>query len=83
MALSNGLAQAGHPAEQLDTEAVAAFERTDAGWRLTTMALLVRGNVPGMDAATFAEQAAAAKDGCPVSNALKGNVEITVDAALV
>ncbi len=82
MALSNGLAQGGTPAERLDTEAVATFAKTDAGWRLTRMALAVTGVVPGLDADGFATATAAAKDGCPVSNALKGNVEITVSAAL-
>jgi osmotically inducible protein OsmC len=82
MALSNELATVGHPAENLDTSAVATFDKTDAGFRITTMALTVRGTVPGLDADRFAEIAAIAKDGCPVSNALVGNVEITVDAAL-
>jgi lipoyl-dependent peroxiredoxin len=82
MAFSNQLAQAGHPADQLDTDAVATFERVEAGWRLTTMALSVTGRVPGMDAATFAEKAEAARTGCPVSNALKGNVDITLRASL-
>jgi osmotically inducible protein OsmC len=83
MALSNGLAKAGHAPDQLDTTAVATFEKTDAGWRLTRMALAVRGEVPGIDAAAFAEAADAAKVGCPVSNALAGNVEITLEAVLV
>ena len=43
----------------------------------------MRGEVPGIDAATFAGLAEDAKDGCPVSAALKGNVELSVDAALV
>lgn len=83
MALSNVLAGAGNPAEQLDVEAVATFEKVEAGWRLTKMDLSVTGNVPGMSAEDFATHAAAAKDGCPVSNALKGNVEITASATLV
>jgi osmotically inducible protein OsmC len=82
MAFSNGLAQAGTPPTRLDTTAVATFERTDAGFRLTRMALAVEGEVPGIDADGFAAAAEAAKDGCPVSNALKGNVEITVSAVL-
>lgn len=82
MALSNGLAQAGTPAERLETEAVATFEKTDAGFRLTTMRLTVRGSVPGMSEEQFVEAAGAAKDGCPVSNALVGNVDIQLDAAL-
>ncbi len=83
MAFSNLLAQGGTPAARLDTEAVATFAKTDAGWRLTTMALTVRGDVPGISAEDFAAKAAGAKDGCPVSNALAGNVDITLDAALV
>ena len=83
MALSNGLAQAGHPPEQLDTTAVATFDRTDAGWRLTRMTLTVRGSVPGIDGDEFTRAAEAAKVGCPVSNALAGNVEIVVESALV
>ena len=82
MAFSNQLAQAGNPADNLDTAAVATFSKTDDGWRLTTMELRVEGAVPGMDAATFAELAVAAKDGCPVSNALAGNVDISVQASL-
>jgi len=83
MALSNVLAQAGHAAERLEVEAVATFVKVEAGWRLTKMALSVTGAVPGMNTADFATHAAAAKDGCPVSNALKGNVEITAEATLV
>jgi len=82
MALSNVLAQAGHAPDKLDVEAEATFQKVDAGWRLTNMALSVTGSVPGMTAEQFAESAAAAKDGCPVSNALKGNVEITAKATL-
>ena len=83
MAFSNQLAQAGNPADRLDTSATATFEKTDAGFRITSMALSVEGAVPGIDADTFAELATAAKDGCPVSNALAGNVTITIDATLV
>jgi len=83
MAFSNILDQAGHAPEQLDTEAVATFEKTDAGFRLTTMRLAVQGNVPGMSADDFGEAATKAKDGCPVSNALAGNVAISVEATLV
>lgn len=82
MALSNALAQSDHAPEQLDTRAEATFERTEAGWRLTTMALTVRGTVPGIDAEAFVAAAEGAKVGCPVSNALAGNVRITVEAIL-
>lgn len=80
MALSHGLSQAGSPPSRLETEAVATFAQTDAGFRITTMALTVRGTVPGMDDAAFAAAAEDAKNGCPVSNALAGNVQITLNA---
>lgn len=82
MALSAGLARGGTPPNTLETDAVASFEQTDAGWRLTRMALSVVGEVPAIDQAGFEAAAQAAKDGCPVSNALKGNVEISVSATL-
>jgi lipoyl-dependent peroxiredoxin len=83
MALAGGLGRAGFTPTSLETDATASFEKTDAGWRLTRMALRVVGNVPGIDEAAYVEAATAAKDGCPVSNALKGNVEITVEASLI
>ena len=83
MALSNVLASNGTVASRLETEAVGSFEKLEAGWRLTTMALTVRGDVPGISADDFAAAAAEAKDGCPVSNALAGNVAITVQAELL
>src|SRR3990172_2379840 len=76
MAFSNGLSGRGFSPVRLDTSAEATFEKTEPRWRLTKMALSVRGNVPGIGEDEFQEAAAAAKDGCPVSNALKGNVEI-------
>ena len=83
MALSAGLARAGFTAAKLETDATASFEKIEPGWRLTRMALRVVGDVPGIDQAAFIDAATAAKDGCPVSSALKGNVEITVEASLV
>jgi osmotically inducible protein OsmC len=83
MAFSNELAGAGFPPENLDTSAVATFTKGDDGFRIRTMALTCNATVPGIDADTFAEKAQAAKDGCPVSNALAGNVEITLNATLV
>jgi lipoyl-dependent peroxiredoxin len=82
MFLANVLAQGGNPAEKLDVSATSSFEKVEAGFRMTTMALKVRGSVPGLDAAAFEQAAEVAREGCPVSNALKGNVEITVKAAL-
>jgi len=82
MALSHALAQAGTPATSLETDATSTFDRTEAGPRITRIALSVRGDVPGIDQAAFQEAAEGAKAGCPVSKALEGNVEITLDAAL-
>jgi lipoyl-dependent peroxiredoxin len=82
MALSNGLAQGGHPPARIETDATAEFEKTDAGFRMTKIALRVSGDVPGIDEAAFRGAAEDAKVNCPVSKALAGNVEITLDAAL-
>src|SRR6266545_3991480 len=80
MALSHGLAQAGNPPERLDVSATCTFEQVEGGWKITTMELDVSGRVPGLDAAAFQQAAEEAKDGCPVSGALKGNVEMSVRA---
>ena len=82
MALSSRLAKAGHPADELRVNATVTFEKLDAGWRLTSSALTVRGRVPGMDEGAFDAEADAAKDGCPISQALAGTVVLSVDAAL-
>src|SRR5947208_4304281 len=67
MALSNGLAKAGHPPDELRTAATVTFQ---AGQGITGIHLTVSGDVPGLDAAGFREQAEQAKAGCPVSQAL-------------
>ena len=79
MALSLGLAKAGTPPERLQTSAVVTFV---PGTGITKSALTVRGSVPGLDADGFREAAEAAKKGCPVSQALAGVPEITLDAEL-
>ena len=79
MALSHGLAQAGHAPEQLTTSAESTFV---PGTGITTMTLTVEGRVPGLDEDGFKQAAQQAKENCPVSSALKGNVEITLDARL-
>ena len=80
MALSLGLAKAGTPPERLETSATVTFV---PGTGITKSALSVVGRVPGIDEDSFKAAADAAKDGCPVSGALKGNVELTLDARLV
>ena len=82
MALSHGLAQAGHAPDELQVSAVVTFEQVEGGWKVNSSALDVTGTVPGMDEAAFQEAAEGAKDGCPVSGALSGNVDVTVEARL-
>ncbi len=77
------LAGAGFPPENLDTRAVTTFTKGDDGFRIRTMELTVDAVVPGIDADTFAQKADDARNGCPVSNALAGNVEITLNASLI
>jgi lipoyl-dependent peroxiredoxin len=79
MALSGGLARQGNPPESLSTTATVTFV---PGTGITKSVLDVQGTVPGMDEAAFREAAEAAKDNCPVSQALKGNVELEVGARL-
>jgi osmotically inducible protein OsmC len=81
MALANGLAQAGHTPTKLETDAVCTLDQTDAGFRITTMHLTVRGEVEGIGDDEFQAAAQQAKEGCPVSNAL-GDVEISIEASL-
>ena len=82
MAFSAGLARAGFSAERLDVSADVTFDKLEGGWTVTKSALTVRGVVPGIDQAAFAAAAEAARDGCPISRALKGNVELSVEATL-
>jgi len=82
MAFSGGLGRAGHPPERLEVSAEVTFDKVESGWKVVSSALTVRGVVPGMSAEDFATAAEAAKDGCPISGALKGNVELSVSATL-
>ncbi len=82
MALSNILAQAGSPPDSVQTEATVTLRPVDGAPTITKIALVTVGRVPGIDAAAFAEAAAAAKAGCPVSRALAGVPEITLEATL-
>jgi len=79
MGLSHELAEAGTPPERL--EATASIEFVP-GEGVKSSHLVVTGTVTGIDAGAFAAAAAAAAEGCPISAALKGNVEITVEATL-
>jgi osmotically inducible protein OsmC len=79
MALSHELGEAGTPPERLETTATVEFV---AGEGVKSSHIVVSGRVAGIDGDAFAAAAAAAGEGCPISAALKGNVEITVDATL-
>jgi len=81
MALSLILGEAKLTATQMDTAARVTLEQVEGGWAINAVQLTLRAKVPGADAATFAELAAKAKAGCPVSKVL--NATITLDAALV
>lgn len=82
MAFSSRLAKNGTPATTLKVVARVAFDKGEAGWGITSSTLEVQGTVPGIDEARFSELAADAKDNCPVSQALKGNVDLLVEATL-
>lgn len=82
MALAAGLGGAGTPPSKLEVDATVTFEKVESGWKVQSSALKVVGVVPGADAAAFQAAAEAAKDGCPISQALKGNVELSVEASL-
>ena len=82
MALSSRLAKNGTPATQLDVKAEVTFDNASGGWKVTTSKITVSGDVLGIDAATFERLADDAKENCPISQALKGNVELLVSASL-
>lgn len=82
MALSNILAQAGTPPDSVHTDAAVTLRPVDGVPTITKIALVTVGKVPGLDEASFIEHANAAKAGCPVSRALAGVPEITLEATL-
>jgi osmotically inducible protein OsmC len=79
MALAGGLAKAGHEADELHTSATVTFQ---PGEGITRIALTVDGSVPGLDEDGFRAAAQAAKENCPVSKALAGVPEISLEARL-
>ena len=82
MAFSAGLARNRTPPKRLDVKARATFDKVGEGWKVTTVELSVKGQVPGIDRAEFAELAEAAKNNCPISQALRNNVAVTMKAEL-
>ncbi|HXY72021.1 MAG TPA: OsmC family peroxiredoxin [Actinomycetota bacterium] len=82
MALSNTLTKGGTPPDSLEVRAECTLDRRDEAVAVTAMHIMVRGSVSGLDDAGFQEVAKKAEEGCPISNALRGNVDITLDAHL-
>jgi osmotically inducible protein OsmC len=81
MALSHGLAQGGHAPKRIETSCVVEFgPKSGGGFEVRSSALEVKGWVPGIDQAAFEKAAEDAKNGCPVSGALK--IKMSVRAAL-
>ena len=82
MALSGALEKNGTAPTRVESDAHCTVEKVGDGFKITTMKLVTRATVPGLDDATFQRIANEAKNGCPVSTALKGNVDIQLDAKL-
>ena len=82
MALSGGLEKEGFAPTSVETQAACTVEKIGEGFKITTMKLTVKAVVPGIDDAKFQAIAAATKEGCPVSSALKGNVQIELNATV-
>jgi lipoyl-dependent peroxiredoxin len=79
MALSHELAEAGKPPERLEATTTVAFV---PGEGVKSSRIVLSGRVPGLDQAGFEEAAQGASENCPISQALKGNVEISVEVRL-
>jgi len=82
MALSAGLTNAGHPPDWVKTEAKVHLDKVEGGFGISRIELISEAKVPGIDEAAFQEQAQGAKDGCPISQALKA-IQIELEARLV
>jgi osmotically inducible protein OsmC len=83
MAFSNQLNRNGTPPAKVDVRVEVTADKREAGWTVLSSAITTTGVVPGIDDAKFQELASAAKDGCPISRAIKGNVELSVKATLL
>lgn len=81
-AFANTLVQAGSPPEQLNVEVRCRVDQVEGGLKVTEADINVTGTVPGLDQEQFADLAEKAELGCPVANALRGNVQLSVSATL-
>ena len=82
MALSAGLGRGGTPPNRLEVRSKVTFDKVGDSWTVVSSELEVTGDVPGADAAKFTRAAEDAKENCPISRALKGNVKLSVRANL-
>jgi osmotically inducible protein OsmC len=82
MAFSSELAKAGSPPEHLEVSSEINADRVDGKWTVISSKLTVRGRVTGLQEGRFRALAEQAKDGCPISRALQGNVALSVEASL-
>ena len=82
MAFSSDLTKAGFKPDSLDVSSEVTFDQVDGKWTVVSSKLTVHGRVQGLDQKKFAEIAAGAKDGCPISRAIAGNVALSVEATL-
>jgi lipoyl-dependent peroxiredoxin len=83
MALSGELGKHGHEVESVETEARVHLEKVENGFAIKRIELRTRASVPGIENDDFQTHAEAAKEGCPVSQALAAVESIEVDAQLV
>lgn len=83
MAFAHILEERGAPPQQLSVAADCTFEQVTDGFKVSRVALEVEGTAPGITEEQFADAARAAEAFCPISNALRGNVEITLSARLL
>jgi lipoyl-dependent peroxiredoxin len=83
MALAGGLVRAGARPKRMESEARTIFDKVGEGFAITKIDLSIRAEVDGIDEEGFRHAAEGARDNCPVSQALKGNVEISLDASLL
>ena len=82
MAFSNQLAKAGFTPNRVEVQVDVTADKREEGWTVLSSSITARGWVPGIDDETFQRCATNAKDGCPISRALKGNIEMSVHATL-
>lgn len=82
MAFTAALGRMGKPSERIHVKATATFDKVGEAWKVTTMDLHVTGKVPGMTGPEFQAAAEQGEKGCPISNAIRGNVTIKVTSKL-